>query len=917
MPEQKPISPPVQRPPEAAGRQSRPKPGPIWNEQARAIRNVFLSLVIVAALALLMVMLLYLQTRTWQLLGVVACLGMGLVIAGISYTLLRRGKVTEAGYLILLPILIAFAGNELFVKSETTYIALSGALLTFVAASIVLPRRWWMWLGTSGLLLLAVWLVNRLAPWPRMEASQIPALRLFVPLLATGALLATVALAYRAYRRIATIRVRLLVTLVITVGFTAFVVGLTSTTISLRSGQQQVARQLESVATLKEAEITLWAQELQRDLAAIIGEEYFPERVASLIGPVMPYANVRQRAHDRLLERLQQAVARTGRYESIDLLDTTGTVILSTEERQEGKNFSTQPYFYYGVSGPYLQPPTYFPSLGRTVVIVSRPIVDSQGHTLGVLAGRANLSALNEIMSERAGLGATGRTYLVGANNALLTGQPEDRQITYVHSPGIEAVLSTRTSYRGVDNDYRNIPVIGEYRWLPALQVLLVAEQEQAEAFAPIMAVRALGIGVALLAAALAALISYFVAQTIANPLAELADTATRIAEGDLARVARVVREDEVGTLARAFNRMTTQLRELIAGLEQRVAERTADLQQRTIQLQAAAQVARDAAEIRDVGTLLDTTVRLISERFGFYHAGIFLLDDAREYAVLRAASSEGGQRMLTRGHKLRVGQVGIVGYTAATAKPRIALDVGADAVFFDNPDLPDTRSEMALPLKVRDQVIGVLDVQSTQEAAFTEADIAILQTLADQLGLAIENARLLEASRQALQELQALYGQQVRQAWQERTARQALAFRYTRTGVEPARGDGQPSLDDTGYRLTVPILLREETLGTIVLQRDPDAEPWQPEEIALAREVSTQIGLALENARLLEETRRHAQRDRLIAEITSRVRASMDPETILRTAVRELGIALGTERTFVQLSRAPAASPSGAANEE
>jgi GAF domain-containing protein len=175
------------------------------------------------------------------------------------------------------------------------------------------------------------------------------------------------------------------------------------------------------------------------------------------------------------------------------------------------------------------------------------------------------------------------------------------------------------------------------------------------------------------------------------------------------------------------------------------------------VQLEAASKVARDATAILDIGQLLDETVHLISDRFGFYHAGVFLVDEQREYALLRAASSKGGQCMLEQGHKLAVGKVGIVGYVAGTGEPRIVLDVGKDAVFFDNPNLPDTRSEMALPLISRGQIVGVLDIQSTQEAAFTEEDVVTLQTMADQLANAIENARLLEETQQRAQQLEAL----------------------------------------------------------------------------------------------------------------------------------------------------------------
>ena len=167
--------------------------------------------------------------------------------------------------------------------------------------------------------------------------------------------------------------------------------------------------------------------------------------------------------------------------------------------------------------------------------------------------------------------------------------------------------------------------------------------------------------------------------------------------------------------MAKTFNSMTGRVRDLIGNLEQRVAERTQALERRAIQLQAAADVGGTAARLRDLDELLRQVTRLISQRFGFYHVGIFLLDERGEYAVLRASNSEGGQRMLTRGHKLKVGQVGIVGYVTGAGEARIALNVGEDIQYFNNPDLPTTQSEMALPLIVGGRILGALDIQSSQ----------------------------------------------------------------------------------------------------------------------------------------------------------------------------------------------------------
>ncbi|MBS1248488.1 MAG: Anaerobic nitric oxide reductase transcription regulator NorR [Chloroflexi bacterium] len=182
------------------------------------------------------------------------------------------------------------------------------------------------------------------------------------------------------------------------------------------------------------------------------------------------------------------------------------------------------------------------------------------------------------------------------------------------------------------------------------------------------------------------------------------------------------------------------------------------DLERRIVQLQVAAEVARDAAKVHRLQPLLDKAVDLIKDRFGFYHAGIFLLRDDENYAVLTAATGEAGQIMIERGHKLRIGRVGIVGYVVESGEARIALDVGEDPVHFENPVLPETRSEMAIPLKLGDIVIGALDVQSRHPAAFDEEDISVLKIVADQLAVAIQNVQLLEGFREYAQQLEGLY---------------------------------------------------------------------------------------------------------------------------------------------------------------
>lgn len=398
----------------------------------------------------------------------------------------------------------------------------------------------------------------------------------------------------------------------------------------------------------------------------------------------------------------------------------------------------------------------------------------------------------------------------------------------------------------------------------------------------------------------LVALAGWLLGYILTAPISRLTRAAEDFSSSGLAQRVDIHSNDEIAILGDSFNAIAERLGRLVADLEGRVEERTAALSRRSSQLQAAAQVARQAAEIKDPAALLDDAVRLISKQFGFYHAGLFLLDENREYAVLQAASSEGGRRMLARGHRLQVGGQGIVGYAAAQKRPRIALDTGADAVYFNNPDLPETRSEAALPLIAAGNVIGVLDIQSEKPQAFTPEDIETFQTLADQLALAIENARLFREMQSAVQQLEQIASQRVREAWDGIARTKESAFRYTPLGIQPVERQGAP--DPSADKMKIPIMLRSRKIGEINVKRKDGSEGWDAREKAMLDEIATQVALALENARLLEEARQRASRERAISEIAARIGSAHDVESILRVTAQEIGKAIGDSEVAVQV---------------
>jgi GAF domain-containing protein/HAMP domain-containing protein len=718
-----------------------------------------------------------------------------------------------------------------------------------------------------------------------------------------------------------TIRNRLLFAFVLVAVLPLFLTGIISSLVSASNLETQVKDQLESVATLKEAEIVTWTERLGQALGASLSkaDQTHLNTVFGDLEATPPI--VFSYSHNQLLDSFQTSMERSTLFDEVFLLNLEGRVVVSTLAKQEGKSFAGQAFFEEGLKKNFIAPPLYAPSLETFRIIVSQPILNEQEVPIGVLAGRANLDILNEILLERTGLGRTGETYLVGADHVLVSVLRSGGRYLTVRTEGANQAITSQANGSGRYQNPLGSAVIGVYHWLPELEVSLMAEQQRNEALTSIRTIIFINSAVVAASLLIAVALALLVTRSIANPISDLVETTAQIAGGNLNLKAKVQRSDEIGELSAAFNSMAGQLQNLIAGLEQRVADRTRELEQRSTQIQIAAEVARDINASTDLERLLSEAVDLIRERFGFYHAGIFLVDERGGYAILRSASGEAGRKMLESEHMLKVGAQGIVGDAAASGEAHIALDVDSDFAHFKNPLLPDTRSEMALPLRMGGKVIGVLDVQSDQPQAYKEDDITILQTLADQLAIAIENARLIRRMNQTVRELEQAQRNYTLDSWQtfSQSARHSLGFRYQHLEVVPVsehRPEAQQALqegqtlilpahelaqaDEAGdsSALAVPIKLRDEVIGVLNLRFQGEDIPG--EMVTLIEEVASRLGLVLENARLLQEAQRLALRERLAGEITAKVRASNDPQMILQTAVQELRQALGAGRAQV-----------------
>jgi len=466
--------------------------------------------------------------------------------------------------------------------------------------------------------------------------------------------------------------------------------------------------------------------------------------------------------------------------------------------------------------------------------------------------------------------------------------------------------------------NYAGDVVLGYYQRIESLNVAFIAEAPRSfilrNSINSLLGSATLAIFVILIAIAAVAIS----AASIAEPISTLARIAEGFAAGKLSSRASINRRDEIGALGNAYDQMAEQLQDIIGKLEQRVTDRTRDLENQSLRLRASAEIARDAASSHNLTELLDKAGTLIQDRFELYHTGIFLLDNNKEFAVLTASPTEAGKQMIANNHKLRIGEVGIVGRVAYTEEPRITLDTGADAIFFNNPLLPMTRSEMALPLKVESRIIGVLDVQSDQAQAFDEDDIAIMQILADQLATAIERTRLLEQVEQNLSDLRQAYGQFTREGWKtlgESGLLTKTGYRFDNIRIQsisevPAHGDevmktgasviyNRKNTAAAENQVSIPIKLRGQTIGVVSANLKDGFTQTTISTLELAIE---RLAQSLESARLYEQARMRADREQAISQMAANIGSATEFDAILRTTIEEIGKSIGDAEISIQI---------------
>lgn len=540
-----------------------------------------------------------------------------------------------------------------------------------------------------------------------------------------------------------------------------------------------------------------------------------------------------------------------------------------------------QAAYQNGQGEVFISQPEFDDSAGIYAINIAMPVFSHNSTEIaGILRTTLNIDVFTNVL-ETGRFGQTGHTdiYLPDGREIELEG--EDGQFEVAIEEGAIAPAALEqfrlgTSYLADSHDEEQSLMAGTLitsnsensaglENITRLGWVVVAVQDYAEALQPVETAAQTTLLVALGALVAAGLLGLGAAQLLAAPITRLTEVITRIARGDLRIQAPVESGDEIGTLATSFNQMTGQLQDTLTDLERRVADRTRGLE-------LAAKVAQEIATVRSLDRLLAQAVQLIHTIFGLYHTQIYLTDPTGRTLTLQAATGSIGEQLLRRGHRLPI-KIGSINGTAAAEKRSVVVaDTTQSATFLPNPLLPDTRSEIAVPLMVGERVVGVLDMQHDFVDALSEENLPAFEALAGQLAIAIENARLFVETEQARTEIELHTRRLTGAGWSEfldgvnRSER--LGFNYEAGTIVPL-AQVLPEAQDE-HTLAAPITINDNVVGQLQLE-EASGHNWTSTEMELINAVADQVGQQLENLRLLAQAEQYQAEAEAAVRLTTR----------------------------------------------
>ena len=673
------------------------------------------------------------------------------------------------------------------------------------------------------------------------------------------------------------------------------------------------------------------------------------------------------------------------------LFDKRGRDVADTFVGDVGLDKSDRSYFQGAVSTglPYVSAVEFSQTTGQSSIYFSAPVLDDAGKLIGVVRVRYNAAILQQIVknSAKGFSGADSFAVLLDENNIRLahSSLPELILKSVVPLPtdklaqlqdegrlpaGNAEELSTnlpefQEALANIDTEPTFEADLaagsagleqGQAVRLTAQPWTLVFVQTQTAFLAPAETQTRTNTLIAIVIAGLVAAIGFFVAQIVSRPIVNLTGVAQEVAGGNLSAQARVESGDEVGTLARTFNSMSAQLKNTLEGLEQTVANRTHALE-------VSGQVSRRLSTILDQGQLVSEVVEQVQTSFNYYHAHIYLLDEASQELVMAGGTGEAGQTMLASGHKIPKGK-GLVGRAAETNAVVLVPDVSKNPDWLPNPLLAETKSEVAVPIAIGDQVLGVLDVQHNIVDGLQQENADLLYSIATQVAVGLQNARQYQVSQKVARELGVVAtvstatatitdagrllqevvdqtkkafgfyhahiymlndagdilelaagagdigrqmvaeGRQIRLDSEKSLVARAARTR-TGTVVNDVQADPEflpnPLLPDTRSEQAVPMIVGDKVIGVLDVQSEL-LNRFTEIDVSIETTLASQVAVALQNARAFSQSQRQAERESMLNTIGQKIQSATTVEAVLQIAARELGRALDAPLTIAQL---------------
>jgi GAF domain-containing protein/HAMP domain-containing protein len=883
-------------------------------------------MLLAATLVSLMCFYLAVQKGAWQLFGAGGGAACGLLASLVDIRFIRRGRYGLGAQWLIAGLGVGYLIFNAAIDGLGLVLALFNLLLAaMIAGRLLISKPLARTLIISAIFSLAIVVTDWLAPPYRLAVAELQAL---VPLV-----MALMALVYGSYT-ISQFNTYSLQTKLMLTFLTVTLIPLALLTYwNVQNTRKELTYQTnQSLLNVASQTATTIDTLILTNLDVVRTQAQLPDFVDYLDLP--DHRRPGSELEAEVIKTLEVLARRDSEHiSSYALLDSQGLAVLDTLGEDTGQNEADRDYFQKPLQTgqPYASPVEYEPTPGEVSLYFSAPVRSEKGEFLGVLRVRYQARILQDIVTSVKKLSGQiitvvfDENYLRLAHSSApdLTGklvapldpmQVVQLQANYRLPAGTPQELSTHLSDLAADLANAEIQPLftTKVTILQSSELALAAVaktktqpwlvgafQPQSAFLANVNAQTNVTILLVFLISGLVTGVAFGIAKFLTGPITRLTGLAQQITAGDLALQAPVDGNDETAKLAQAFNSMTAQLRRLIDSLEDQVHERTSDLA-------FAMEVGQRASTIKDLPELLPTITALIAERFNLYYTQVYFSDDLGQNLILKASSGTAGQVLLAQGDYIPIGPGSIVGAVAATGKSILVAHTETSDLFISNVLLPETQSELAVPLQVEGQVIGVLDMQANRPNAFGLNNLTVFEVMATQLAIVIDSARQFAAAQAAQRKAEEALQRLSRESWAEKlaTRKGGLGFAYDLATLKPIAPHASQSTSLPHHSLAVPLVVQNQPIGQLAVT-GPTPKKWSEEEHIFVNAVAQQLAQKAENLRLFEQTQQRAAREQLARHISDKVRASRDIDSALKTAAEELTKALGAARAVVNLRTA------------